>query len=181
MKHLRLDIVKTFAAVFLVAAALIAMAPVAEAARWQRDVVVVRDHTGGRRWGPIIAAEVDALNAALPPGAPRFVYRDARETPCDAIDRDTRAISVCSIGRFSRPAATSTTRREETIREALIVLRDGQIRLGQSRVCHELMHATTAVADAYLSEPESCVRGSRATFGAWDIALLASEYGTHRR
>lgn len=168
------------AAALLVAITLIAMTPVAEAARWRREVVVVRDHTSGSRWGPIIVAEIAALNAALPPGAPRFVYRDARTIPCAAIDRNRRAISVCSIDRFARPAATSTTRRNETIREALIVLRDDQIRLGQSRVCHELMHATTAIPDAYRTEPESCVRGSRATFGAWDIALLGSEYDARR-
>jgi hypothetical protein len=179
MNHSRLDMVTMFAAV-LVAAALIAMTPGVEAARWRREVVVVRDHTSGSRWGPIIAAEVDALNAALPPSAPRFVYRNARAIPCAEIDRGKRAISVCSIDRFARPAATSTTRRNETMREALIVLRDDQIRLGQNRVCHELMHATTAIPDAYQTEPESCVRGSRATFGAWDIALLASEYGTGR-
>lgn len=162
----------------LVAIVLMLMPLEAGAARWQGDVVVVRDHTGGRRWGPIVAEQVAALNAALPPGAPRFVYEDGGKQPCDEISRDTRVISVCSLKRLSRPAAASTTRREESIREALIVLRQSEIRLGRNRVCHELMHAATAIADAYGAEPQSCVRGSLSTFGAWDIALLADEYGS---
>jgi hypothetical protein len=166
----------------LVALALVMMATGVEAARWQEDVVVVRDYTGGRRWGAIIAAQVDALNAALPPGAPRFVYQDAGPRPCPEIRREKRAISVCSQEHLARPAEASTTRRNETIVEATILLRQDQVRLlGQNRVCHELMHATTAIADGYHTEPQSCVRGTLATFGAWDVALLASEYGRDRR
>jgi len=164
-------------AALLAAIGLVLMSMAVEAARWQGDVVVVRDHTGGRRWGPIVAEQVAALNEVMPSGAPRFVYQDAGKRPCDEIPRDTRVINVCSLERLSRPAAASTTRRKETIREALIVLRQSEIRLGRNRVCHELMHATTAIADAYDTEPQSCVRGSLATFGAWDIALLADEYG----
>ncbi len=160
----------------LVAIVLTLMPLEAGAARWQGDVIVVHDHTAGRRWGPIVEAQVNALNAALPSGAPRFVYEDAGQLPCDEIPREPGAIRVCSTKRLSRPAATATTRRKETIREALIVLRQDEIRLGRNRVCHELMHAVTATADAYGTEPQSCVRGSLSTFGAWDIALLTDEY-----
>ncbi len=153
----------------------------AEAARWQDDEVVVRDYTAGRRWGPIIERQVDALNAALPAGAPRFVYQDAGKRACDEIRRSAAAISVCSIKRLSLPAATSMARRGQTIEAALILLRQDQIRIGHNRVCHELMHAATAIADAYHTEAQSCVRGSLETFGAWDEALLASEYGRGRR
>jgi hypothetical protein len=163
------------------ALAVMLCSPPADAARWQRDVVTVRDYTTGRAWGPIIARQVEALNTALPRGAPRFVYRDAGERSCDEIGRTRSGISICAAERLSRPAATSTTRRKETIREALIVLRDDQLRLGDNRVCHELMHAATAVLDAYLTESDSCVRGRLATFGAWDIALLAAEYGSDSR
>jgi hypothetical protein len=153
----------------------------AEAARWQGNEVVVRDYTAGRRWGPIIEQQVDALNAAVPRGAPRFVYQDAGKRDCDEISRSSEAISVCSIKRLSLPAATSMARRGETIAEALIMLRQDEIRVGHNRVCHELMHAATAIADAYHTEAQSCVRGSLDTFGAWDEALLASEYGRARR
>jgi hypothetical protein len=153
----------------------------AEAARWQGDEVVVRDYTAGRRWGEIIERQVEALNAALPAGAPRFVYQDAGKRACDEIRRSAAAISVCSIKRLSLPAATSMARRGQTIEAALILLRQDQIRIGSNRVCHELMHAATAVADAYHTEAQSCVRGSLETFGAWDEALLASEYGRGRR
>lgn len=156
---------------------MVILSPSVEAARWQRDIVVVKDHTAGRRWGPIIERQVDALNDALPRGAPRFVYRDVGKQPCDEISRERQAISVCSQKRFSRPAAASVTRRQQTIQEALIVLRQGDIRLGQHRVCHELMHAVTPIPDAYRTEPRSCVRGELTSFGAWDIALLAEEYG----
>ena len=43
------------------------------------------------------------------------------------------------------------------------------------------MHAVTAIADSYQAEAASCVRGNLGTFGAWDIAHLASEYGRDRR
>jgi hypothetical protein len=165
----------------VLAAVLGLLASDVEAARWKRETVVVRDYTAGQRWGPIIAIQVDALNAALPAGAPRFVYRDAGERPCEQIPRTGKAISVCSAQRLSRPAAASTTRRGETIREALIMLRQDQLRLGHNRVCHELMHAATAIPDDYHSEPQSCVRGTLDTFGSWDIAVLANEYGRGRR
>lgn len=148
----------------------------ANAARWNDDVVSVYDFTGGTGWGPIIERQVDALNAALPPGAPRFRYRDKREHPCGDIRRDRAAISICSTKRLSKLAATSTTRRDSTISEALIFLREDQISLGDNRVCHELMHAATAVLDAYGTQPESCVRGSLSTFGKWDVELLRQEY-----
>ena len=161
--------------VFALCLALTAMG--SDAARWQRDTVIVRDYTSGRRWGPIIAYQVDALNAALPSDAPRFVYRDAGERTCAEIDRARPGITICSMERLTRPAEASVTRRGETIHEALIVLRHDQRHLGPNRVCHELMHAATAVADGYRAEATSCVRGYLATFGPWDAALLASEYG----
>lgn len=167
----------TLRAMILVALVLAAQSMDTKAAHWQDDVVVVYDHTAGRRWGPIIADQVEALNAALPRGAPRFVYRDAGKKGCEEIERTRQVISVCSMKRLSRPAAASVTRRGETIHEALILLRQRDIRLGHHRVCHELMHAVTAIPDAYRTEPESCVRGERGAFGAWDIALLDSEYG----
>jgi hypothetical protein len=165
----------------LITLGLVLMSTGAEAARWRGDDIVVRDYTGGRRWGPIIAAQVDALNAALPPGAPRFVYQDAGPLPCHEIRHAKRAISVCAQEHLLLPAETWTTRRDETLVAATIVLRQDQIRLGGNRVCHELMHATTAIADAYQTEPQSCVRGTLPTFGAWDVGLLASEYGQKRR
>lgn len=165
----------------LITVCLALLATEAEAARWQREVVVVRDYTDGRRWGPIIEDQVGALNAALPSDAPRFIYEDAGARPCDEIDRGRPGINVCSLERLSRPAEASVTRRKETIRDALIVLRDNQLRAGQNRVCHELMHAVTAVEDAYGTEAASCVRGYLATFGAWDMALLNSEYARDRR
>ena len=148
----------------------------ASAARWHEDVVPVYDYTAGSAWGPIIERQVDALNEALPRGAPRFRYRDKRERACDDIRRDRAAISICSIRRLSKFAATSTTRRESVIAEALVYLREDQISLGDNRVCHELMHAATAVIDAYGAQPASCVRGSLSTFGTWDVALLHQEY-----
>ncbi len=148
----------------------------ANAARWHDDVIPVFDYTSGTAWGPIIERQVDALNDALPRGAPRFRYRDKREQSCDEIRRDRAAISICSTKRLSKFAATSTTRRESIISEALIYLREDQISLGDNRVCHELMHAVTAVLDAYGTQPESCVRGSLSTFGAWDVNLLRQEY-----
>lgn len=165
----------------LVAVYLAFLTPEAEAARWQRDVVVVRDYTSGRQWGLIVERQVDALNAALPDGAPRFVYEDAGERPCEEIDRTRPGISVCVMERLSRPAEASVTRRKETIREALIYLRHDQLRVGHNRVCHELMHAVTAIADSYQAEAGSCVRGNLGTFGAWDIAHLANEYDRDRR
>ena len=152
------------------------LAHAANAARWREDVIPVIDYTSGTAWGPIIEHQVDALNDALPRGAPRFRYRDKREKSCDEIRRDRAAISVCSTKRLSKFAATSTTRRESIISEALIYLREDQISLGDNRVCHELMHAVTAVLDAYGTQPESCVRGSLSTFGDWDVDLLRQEY-----
>lgn len=146
------------------------------AARWLGDVIPVYDYTAGTAWGPIIERQVAALNDALPRGAPRFRYRAKRERSCDEIRRDRAAISVCSTKRLSKFAATSTTRRESTISEALIFLREDQISLGDNRVCHELMHAATAVLDAYGTQSESCVRGSLSTFGVWDAELLRQEY-----
>lgn len=164
--------------VFALCLALTAMG--SDAARWQRDTVIVRDYTSGRRWGPIIARQVEALNAALPANAPRFIYRDAGARPCAEINRERSGLNVCSMERLSRPAEASVTRRGDTIHEALIVVRHGQLRVGPNRVCHELMHAVTAVEDRYGTESASCVRGYLATFGAWDAALLASEYGGDR-
>lgn len=148
----------------------------ASTARWQADTVPVYDYTAGGNWGPIIERQVDALNEALPRGAPRFRYRDKRERSCDEVRRDRAAISICSTRKLSKFAATSTTRRESVIAEALIYLREDQISLGDNRVCHELMHAVTAVLDAYGTQPESCVRGSLSTFSTWDVALLHQEY-----
>lgn len=154
----------------------------AQAARWREDVVVVRDYTGGRRWGPIIAAQVDALNAALPAGAPRFVYEDAGARACRELRSQQGSIAVCAQEHLTRPAVTSLLRRKQTVVGATIMLRQDQVRVfGDNRVCHELMHAVTAIADDYRSEPESCVRGSVSTFGAWDIALLAAEYSRRSR
>lgn len=147
-----------------------------KAARWQADSVPVFDYTAGSEWGPIIERQVDALNEALPRGAPRFRYRDKRQRSCDDIRRDRAAISICSTRRLSKFAATSATRRESVISEALIFLREDQISLGENRICHELMHAVTAVLDAYGTQPQSCVRGTSSTFGTWDVTLLNQEY-----
>lgn len=166
----------------LAALALLLLFSSTEAARWKDAVVVVRDYTGGRRWGPIIADQVDALNAALPSGAPRFVYEDAGPLSCRELPAQQGAISICAQEHLSRPATTSTLRRKQTIVGATITLRQDQVRvLGQNRVCHELMHAATAIADDYHTEPESCVRGGLSTFGAWDLSLLADEYGREGR
>lgn len=159
-------------------------------AAWTSNVVTVRVYAAPA-WTPLIQRSIADYNAVMPARGPRLVVRVLPERSCGWVKRQRFAratITVCSQpdGDGRGWAVYRVARHRFVDERARITLvgnpgHDRYTPIHQQVVCHELVHALTAVRDAYDTEPESCVRGSLDVPGAWDVALLERVYRARKR
>lgn len=178
-----------------VAALMLAPADPAGAAkaRWQRERVPVRDYTSGA-WAGIVEEQLALVNAVMPPRAPRFVYERKEHRPCASLGVQHGAIVVCDsdtellCGYDEVESGGTTCFRLAAKKHPAVAIRlsgwwaAGNPAWMRELVCHELMHATTWVVDAYGSHPDtSCVHGSLSAPGPHDAEIARKAYAKGKK
>ena len=154
----------------------------AQGATWAKKRVGVYDYTSAA-WRPIVAATVAEFNAMLPARAPQLVYQAMGEAPCSQISTQLHrgGITVCATPSLP-PAAelglTSFWVKQGRLSRVRISLSEASsLQVRYTTVCHEFMHATTAIPDNYDARPTtSCVWGTLSGPGSFDAHYVRKVY-----
>lgn len=156
-------------------------------AAWQSKRVTVRIYTTPA-WVPLIRRSIADYNAIMPARGPLLVAKVQKERPCAWVKKQRfkqPTITVCSQpdGDGRGWAVYRLGRHTFADKRASITLvgdpgHDNLAAAHQNVVCHEMLHALTAVQDGALL-PDSCLRGTLDAPGAWDVALLERVYKRH--
>jgi hypothetical protein len=162
-------------------------------APWRAERVAVRDYTSSA-WTGIVETQVAAINAIMPPRAPTFVYERHEHRSCGSLGPQRGAIVVCEsdveIACWADSLDQGAVTCHHPVRKqgaaATIRLGNwwhrGDVQWMRYMACHELMHATTWVADTDVTQGDtSCVHGWSPVPGPWDAELARKAYTKRHR
>jgi hypothetical protein len=145
--------------------------------RWMEEWIPVRYYGPAEHLGALNHAW-EAINAAMPPERTHFVVSHAGDVGCGDVPEQFApgAITVC-VGDtgHSDGSAQWMMGADRAIASVHIVLNDRTVD-DLATICHEAMHAVSAINDDYDSEKDSCVHGRRSSPGKWDRWWLAKAY-----
>jgi hypothetical protein len=138
----------------------------------------------GSYWTPIIETMVKDARKALPPKGPRLNVKVMSPHSCEWVASQTYSQPTITFCENEAWYAGSTGLKSshhiiQNKRAKVEVIADGDLSYDRNTACHEMMHALAWVNDNYNYNKDSCVQGSRESFGPWDVNFLAKAYQKH--